>query len=130
MNDDLLNVLREHIDDYRDIFEVDPLPIKIEKEDVAKVVSMYQEHRKKAAAVYSGSRRNGYFMAGVNEGLFPDKTSLLSQLNERPEFIAVLRLSETEGRKEILMGNSYSAEAYMQAFGELPGRRVDSVGEV
>lgn len=69
-------------------------------------------------------------MAGVNEGLFPDKTSLLSQLNERPEFIAVLRLSETEGRKEILMGNSYSAEAYMQAFGELPGRRVDSVGEV
>jgi len=99
VNDDLLNALREHIDDYRDIFEVDSLPIKIEKEDVAKVVAIYQEHRKKAAAVYSGSRRNGYFMAGVNEGLFPDKSSLLSQLNERPEFIAVLRLSETEGRK-------------------------------
>lgn len=42
MNDDLLNVLREHIDDYRDIFEIDSIPIKIEKEDVAKVVSMYQ----------------------------------------------------------------------------------------
>ncbi len=93
VNDDLLNALREKIDDYRDIFEVDPVPIKLEKEDVSTIIKIYQQHHKKAAAVYSGSRRNGYFMAGLSEGLFPDKTSLLSQLNERPEFVAVLRLS-------------------------------------
>lgn len=29
VNDDLLNELREKIDDYRDIFEVDPIPIKL-----------------------------------------------------------------------------------------------------
>lgn len=29
VNDDLLNALREKIDDYRDIFEVDPVSIKL-----------------------------------------------------------------------------------------------------
>jgi hypothetical protein len=81
VNDDLLNIFREQIDDYRNVFEVEPMSIKFEKEDIIKIVSIYQGHRKRAAAVYSGSRRNGYYMNGVSEGIFPDKTSLLSQLN-------------------------------------------------
>lgn len=85
----------------------------LDREDIAKVITLHLKQHKRAAAVYSGSRRNGYYMAGVPGGLFPDKTSLLSQLNERPEFITVFRMSAVEGRQEVLMANSFPAETYL-----------------
>lgn len=81
--------------------------------------------------MYSGSRRDGYHLSNNDKnGIFPDKTSLISQLNERPEFIAVFRLSEYGNGKEILMGNSFHAESFLEVFGHLPVKKTESLSEV
>jgi hypothetical protein len=94
------------------------------------VVNLYLNFNQRATAIYSGSRRSGYFLNGENSGIFPDKTSLISQLNERPEFIAVFRLSESEGGKEILMGNLFTSDDYLEVYGHLPVKAVSSHSEV
>lgn len=84
MNDDLLNSIREQIDDYREVFEVEQTGILFDKHDVVKVTALYLKFNKNATAIYSGSRRNGYYLNKDTKTVFPDKTSLICQLNERP----------------------------------------------
>ena len=61
-------------------------------EDINAVLADVIKNVSKAIGVYSGSRRVGYLIKGQSEGLFPNKSSLLHTLNERPPFIYISRL--------------------------------------
>lgn len=50
-----------------------------------------------SVAVYSGSRREGFIMSGGCKGILPHKQCLISQLNERPDLLFVLRQYERDG---------------------------------
>ena len=83
----------------------------------------------RGAGVFSGSRRIGYFIKGQHNGIFPNKNSLISTLNERPSFILLNRLLKSDGKLEILMCNHLSQSLFMELFGELPTNKQSSYGE-
>jgi hypothetical protein len=69
-------------------------------------------------------------MGSEMASIFPNKKSLMSQLNERPECLLVARLSFSEGKYEILMANSFNSESYLEIYGKLPARRTESQSDL
>lgn len=61
-------------------------------EDINFVMVEIIKFHHKAIGAYSGSRRVGYLMKGQQDGIFPNKFSLLSTLNEHPQFVHASRL--------------------------------------
>lgn len=71
-------------------------------------------------AVFLGSRRLGWVYKNEyqkSKAIFPNRDSLMAQLNETPQFIVVLRCSEHEGKREILMCNNIQLDSFMSVFG-------------
>jgi hypothetical protein len=62
VNHDLFLQVREEIFEFRDALSVNRTNIIMEKEDLNNVTKHYLNAKKKAIAVYSGSRRQGYII--------------------------------------------------------------------
>lgn len=60
LNEDILNKLRDKIQHYRDVFQVEETMITLEPKDVSLFIKNYISHHKNATAVYSGSRKYEY----------------------------------------------------------------------
>ena len=78
--------------------------------EINEVMEILMERVNKGAGVYSGSRRIGYYVQGEADGIYPNKQSLISLLNERPPFIYITRLlkkysNANKTTTEILMCN-------------------------
>ncbi len=64
-------------------------------EDINPIMVDFMKKTSKAVGVYSGSRRVGYNVKGLADGIFPSKSSLLTVLNEKPTFVYITRLAMT-----------------------------------
>lgn len=53
----------------------------------------------------------------------------MSQLNETPQFVMILRCAEHENKREIFMCNTVNLESFMSIFGSLPAKKNDSLAE-
>jgi hypothetical protein len=126
VNEELFLQVREEIEDTRSTLKVEKLNIILQPEDLQDVIKRYLSTHQAAVAVYSGRRREGYHLGNDSGSVFPDKKSLMSQLNERPECLLVIRLSCQQKRLEILMGNAFSPEVHLEVLGRLPARRSES----
>ena len=125
----MLSHIRNEMDDYRNAFGITPVAIILEKEDIQQVIKTCLQTNFKAAAVTSDVKRNGYEIGEI-KGLFPHKTSLLAQQQERPEFLFVMRLAETASKLSIMRGNSFSSMVYLEVYGELPKKHSHSSTEI
>ena len=68
-------------------------------------------YSKGVAGGESGLKCKQYFIGDAQFEV--DKRSLLNYSNILPKMIIMLRLEESEGRKDILLANSVSEEAYI-----------------
>ena len=93
MNEEVLMNIKESVETYREIFDIEETMIHVEKEDIFRIIEIVLKINPSSFAFSSGSKREGYFMESESKGLFFDKTSLVSQLNERPDFLLVMRIS-------------------------------------
>jgi hypothetical protein len=73
----------------------------------------------KGVAFFVGGLKDKEYFIG-DDTLNVDKLSLLNYSNILPKIIVLLRLESSYGRKDILLANSVSEEAYLSEFGCLP----------
>jgi hypothetical protein len=97
VNSDLLMQLKDEVDHYRQQLDIDQINVMMEPSDLHGVIDQLLPVFSKAVAVYSGSRRTGFLTSDNQKSILPNKQCLISQLNERPEFLFVLQQCENDG---------------------------------
>lgn len=81
INDELFLQAHEEIFDFRSALNLEKVNIIFDRDDLTNVIRRYLCKNPSSVAIYSGSRREGYRISNSLTSVFPDKRSLMCQLN-------------------------------------------------
>jgi hypothetical protein len=62
VNEELLHLMRDEVENYRYVFEVEPVPIILSKENISKVLSYLVKSNPRNVCYYSGSKNKDYVL--------------------------------------------------------------------
>ena len=83
-NSEVFYNLREEVERYRDIFELERIPILLEQDDLNEVLKAIISVYNSAFLSYSGYKRTGYKSEAMGRQVHLHRDSLFSKLGERP----------------------------------------------